>query len=274
MSEVTDMTRGVYRFVYSTSWIEGKRINAVSEGAELLFLRLNLIADDLGNCDGDPEKLRAKALPLRPRIKTATVAKWLDELATVVSPATGRALIQRYTSGGELYLHIDSFKEFQPTRRGRNGKVRVIKKVPEWPGESGDGVTGCVQVHPENPESSKRPHTHSDSHSDSDTHTPQPPGGACPGFERFWEKWPTHHRKEDKAACLRKWKQFGCELLTEAVLDGLDRWIASEDWKKEGGRFISAPHPWLNKRRWSQYPPPAKADAKFGTRTVAMGAHT
>jgi hypothetical protein len=33
----------------------------------------------------------------------------------------------------------------------------------------------------------------------------------------------------------------------------------SEDWTKEGGRYIPGPEPWLNNQRWEACPKPARA---------------
>lgn len=71
-----------------------------------------------------------------------------------------------------------------------------------------------------------------------------------PGFDAFWDAWPKHHRKEERAKCLAKWQQYGLEHRTSEVLQGLDLWKRSQEWDREGGRFIPAPHPWLNKRKW------------------------
>jgi len=38
------------------------------------------------------------------------------------------------------------------------------------------------------------------------------------------------------------------------VLEGLRRWIASEEWQQDGGKFIPSPVTFLRDRRWKDYP--------------------
>ena len=72
-------------------------------------------------------------------------------------------------------------------------------------------------------------------------------------FERFWSAYP---RKEDK------WNAY--KSFNKAVDDGtmnLDMAIASiemykrtEQWRKEGGKYIPLPKTWLNGKRWEDSP--------------------
>lgn len=78
-------------------------------------------------------------------------------------------------------------------------------------------------------------------------------------FERFWQKYP---RDEDRAKAVEQWdllpkdkelmKRFegdGKKLLDEIAL-GLQRHLASEDWKKNVG--IPYAFRWLRDRRWNE----------------------
>jgi hypothetical protein len=53
--------------------------------------------------------------------------------------------------------------------------------------------------------------------------------------------------------------------VTEAMLpeiaDGLTRWMQSDQWKRDDGRYIPSPVKWLRDKRWLDHPP-ASAEAK------------
>lgn len=155
----TDLTRGIYRRVYS-GWIRSHRMNNVSTGAELAFLRMILLADDFGNLPASPETLRLDLFPLR-RVTTAQMGGWLRELSDAKrADGTPAPLISTYRVNGELYIHIEEFEERQPA--GKNG--RRVQRHPVNPGES-----KAIQ---KNPVQSGPPHSedHSEDHSDTQTH--------------------------------------------------------------------------------------------------------
>lgn len=73
----------------------------------------------------------------------------------------------------------------------------------------------------------------------------QPPAAA---FDRFWEAYP---RRQGKEAARKAWaKMRPDEALLEDMLAALERQRASDQWCKDGGRFIPLPATWLNGRRW------------------------
>lgn len=82
---------------------------------------------------------------------------------------------------------------------------------------------------------------------------PKPPETIPEGFNRFWSLYPGP-RKADKGLCLKRWREFGCEQVSEAVLSGLNAWRASHDWTKDGGQYVCQPLRWLRNRRWESPP--------------------
>jgi hypothetical protein len=70
------------------------------------------------------------------------------------------------------------------------------------------------------------------------------------GFNEFWKKWPSHHRKVGKSKCLRIWRKLGLERVVADVLRALERSKASPDWRKDGGAFIPQPVSWLGNTPW------------------------
>ena len=90
MSEdaVTDLTRGVYRRLYS-GFIKGQRINKLSLQAEAWFWRVFAVADDFGNCEAEPELLRASTAGRR-KVTAKQVERPRDH--GVRFPRGGRAM--------------------------------------------------------------------------------------------------------------------------------------------------------------------------------------
>jgi len=68
------------------------------------------------------------------------------------------------------------------------------------------------------------------------------------GFELYWSAYP---RKRHKGAAWKAWKALkpGEALVTE-ILQALEVARSSDDWRRNGGRFIPYPASWLNARGW------------------------
>ncbi len=71
-------------------------------------------------------------------------------------------------------------------------------------------------------------------------------------FEAFWTSYPK------KKSIGRAERAFGKmnpdEQLMEAIMAGIERAKTSEDWLKDGGKFIPYPATWLNARGWEDEP--------------------
>jgi uncharacterized protein YdaU (DUF1376 family) len=80
------------------------------------------------------------------------------------------------------------------------------------------------------------------------------------GFDDFWEAWPSHHRKADRAKCLKYWRAENLHQCAAPVVASVEAWKQSAQWTKDGGEYIPAPLPWLRKRVF-EAPAPAAASA-------------
>lgn len=75
------------------------------------------------------------------------------------------------------------------------------------------------------------------------------PAGQFPAdFSVFWSAYP---RKEGKKAALKAWKKARDKPCLEELLRILEKSARTEQWRKEGGRFIPHPATWLNQGRWA-----------------------
>lgn len=83
------------------------------------------------------------------------------------------------------------------------------------------------------------------SNNPSNPHTPKG-AGSVDGFDEFWSAYPN---KVGKPKALAVWKRLKPDL--PLVLAGLKRWKGSEQWTKDGGRYIPHPTTWLNREGWN-----------------------
>lgn len=83
-----------------------------------------------------------------------------------------------------------------------------------------------------------------------DTASKPTPGAKAPlrGFDVFWLSYPN---KKNKGKAESIWKRIKPNAqLHEAILHGVERAKTSEQWSKDGGKFIPHPATWLNARGW------------------------
>jgi len=96
------------------------------------------------------------------------------------------------------------------------------------------------------------------------THSPPPIGGVvCAGdFEKFWQAYP---KKVGKKAAEAAWKRCRPNKeLQERILIAVVKAKVTEQWAKEGGRYIPNPATWLNQGRWEDEYEPAPRQAHVG----------
>lgn len=230
--KVTDLTRGIYRRIYS-GFPMGKRINEVSIEAEAWFWRFHTMVDDFGSAPADPDSLFRGTAGRRQKVTCENVISWFNECWS-----TG--LLSVYEIDGERFFHIVKFEELQPAgKNGRRvqrypfyqkqyeilpnvfnpGESKIIRVNPrkndlslekqrrcDVSGESGGilnnpGESGCVQSQ----HSDNQLHKHSDNHNQEEILPPV--GGAASGNGEADELEPSR-----KAACAAMDEWSSCAL--------------------------------------------------------------
>lgn len=72
---------------------------------------------------------------------------------------------------------------------------------------------------------------------------------------RFAEFWKAYPKKVGKTSCLKTWKKLKPTAeLFDHIMAALENQKRSEQWKREGGRYIPNPLTWLNQGRWDDEP--------------------
>ena len=87
-------------------------------------------------------------------------------------------------------------------------------------------------------------------------------------FDVFWSAYP---RKVHKADAVKMWERLAPDdHLLDVMLAALEWQVRSDQWTRDGGRFIPHPSTWLNGRRWEdeqQIAPPPTAPIRQTTRS-------
>ena len=146
--------------------VDSDAIGQVTIGAEMLFVRLLLLADDFGRYDGRVSVICRRAFVNRRSVDDAQTAEWLHELAD-------SGLIELYESAGRGFLQILNFR--QRTRQ-------KVSKFPEPPyisqslsGANDGQMTGKRQT------DDGRARTYSESESESESESKNIPLTPCGG---------------------------------------------------------------------------------------------
>lgn len=103
------------------------------------------------------------------------------------------------------------------------------------------------------------------SHSSEPVKEPKPMGtpDATEGFEQFWKFYPKKKSRKDAVKAWAKLKPN--EELRQTLITALGSHCISEDWAKDGGRYIPNAATWLNGERWHDELAPATGKASTFT---------
>lgn len=72
--------------------------------------------------------------------------------------------------------------------------------------------------------------------------------GKANGFDEFWAVYPN---KKDKQKSRQIWDKLAPDAeLKKQIVAAIKQQAKSEEWQKEGGKFIPYPSTWLRNRRW------------------------
>jgi len=74
-------------------------------------------------------------------------------------------------------------------------------------------------------------------------------------FQKFWSAYPN---KKAKGSAEKAWAKIKPDQqLSETIVQAVMKQRASEDWMKDGGKFVPHPATWLNAKRWEDEVKPA-----------------
>lgn len=238
----------------------GTATAGLAEFAQLLFILLVVNADDFGRLDGDAFTAKFACFPTSPRP--------LEDFECALEHLVRAGLVARYLT--EAHKHVVQIQQWERHQSGLNKRTR--SRFPDAPPvragvESGDDPSVCgspgtsgtfmpVQGNSWNlldsagvSASTEQKRTeHPERPSESRVTSAPEVASALDRFETFWKAYPRKMAKEKaRSEFLRL--QVSTEQL-EQMLEAVQNQAASDQWRKEKGRFIPYPATWLNERRW------------------------
>lgn len=214
-----------------------KNLDRVTDFEERLFWRLITTADDFGRFLADPELVRSACFPRRERLP-------LQKLVDALAGLQRNHLITLYSVKDRQYGQFCTFEEHQGKPRSRKSKYPAILDASLH----ADAST-CTQMladvtgHPDtdtDTDSKTNPNSSSlhSSLSSSDSE-----------FEQFWVAYP--RKVGGKKAALKAWGKAKDRPPLPEIVAVIERAKQTEQWKKDGGRFIPYPATWINKGMWA-----------------------
>ena len=67
-------------------------------------------------------------------------------------------------------------------------------------------------------------------------------------FNDFWEVYP---RKQAKGEAEMEWGQIDMdESLFQTIMEAVEKWKTSDDWKENDGKYVPYPSKWLKRKGW------------------------
>lgn len=203
---------------------------SLSDGAERLFWRLTVSADDHGRFDAHPVTVKAKCFPtLVDTLKTSKVCAWLTELSI------DHCIF--YTVDGRAYGQFRKWAEYQRT-------YNLKSKFPEPPADCGKLPEPPALIRESISENRESRIDIRDTVNADD-------------FARVWEVYPNHAGKEKAEQAWRKPHNKVPSL--EAVLISIEQHKKTEQWQRG---IIPHLATWLNQKRWRDEVQPAKPQAR------------
>ncbi len=244
----------------------------------LLFIGLWCIADREGRLQDRPRRIK-KALLGYDDVDADGVDKMLQALHDA-------GFIYRYTVDGEQYIHVVNFSKHQnPHIKEKPSEIPPPPSeslTVEMAGGAGSEKPVHHSTTPDDTEDEQSTIQAPDLHQ---TNTEQaapitvnlspytgnlspttgnPQGGETEGpggkpsepkkpilerrFEEFWKAYP---KKVGKKAAESSWKKIKPDAeLHDRIMTAIGRARVTEQWQREGGRYIPNPATWLNQGRW------------------------
>lgn len=105
-------------------YTDSEAVNALSSGAEILFVRLMMKADDYGKFHANPKLIRASLFPLKKAVSLKQISSWLDELSS-------GGLIFLYTNQEKHFLKIKNFGQRLRSMKSKYPDPEYIKPENE-----------------------------------------------------------------------------------------------------------------------------------------------
>ena len=209
-----------------------EEIDKLSAFQETVFYRLIVNCDDFGRADARPKLLASKLFPLKD-IRAAQIEDALRAL-------TSAELVITYTVGGKPFLQMKTWDRHQQVRNKvskfpspEDADCKQLQSIDSNCNQMIANVP-VIQSNPIQSESNPNPN-------------PMHAGAGGEAFDRFWSAYPKKVGKQDAARAFRK---VYSKVSVEDMIAAVEWQKRSDQWTRDGGRYIPNPSTWLNQGRW------------------------
>lgn len=209
----------------------------LGEFTQTLYMLLVTTTDDYGRQAGDAFTVKHAVFPTSPRLEA--------EFDAALNAMHNAGLVIRYEADGRQVLQIVEFGKGQP-----NLHKRSPSHFPEFSGELPEKPSQLKGIELKRTELNSTALRAVD-----DT------------FTAFWFAYP---RKKSRSDAEKAWRKLApSPELSQRIQDAIAAQRGSDDWTKDGGKYIPYPASWLNAKRWEDEQGPPSV-AVVGTRTAAL----
>ena len=210
-------------------------IDSLSWFEEVVFYRLLVTADDYGCMDGRPVVVCNQLFPTKENVTVKSIA-------TALSKLEAEGLIRRYSNEGHPYIYVCKWDKHQ----------RVRNKVRRFPSPddsaSVDLTADCCQLSADCCQLSADCGRESNPNPNPNPNPKRAREDLDKSFDLFWKAYP---RKDSKKEARQKWDRIAPDPpLVEKILADIARKKQTEQWRKDGGKYIPMPSTYLNQERW------------------------
>ena len=236
------------RRMLSKSISTSRRVNLLDDFEKLLFTWMIPHSDDFGRLDGDPEIVKAIAMPLSKK-NPKEFEKALGKIAEA-------GLIGWYETDHQCVIEVFQFDQHQVNLHKRTASRFPdfrddSKAFPEFLGESGSDPRVSGKVRHNRTELNR---TEPKGTEPNCAQRSALSGEGCERFEKFWSAYP---KKKSKGTAENAWvKLRPSEQLLATMLATIERATTSVEWTRDNGQYIPHPASWLNAKGWEdEYTP-------------------
>lgn len=129
-------------------WTDSEPVNELDDGAEVLFVRLMMKADDYGRFSANPKLIRSLCFPLRDGIRESDISRRLSECEAAgliaIYEAKGKPILQIVKFGQRLRQRTAKYAEPPP-----EVSRRIAELCGECPQVAASGGLNGTRIEPE-----------------------------------------------------------------------------------------------------------------------------
>jgi hypothetical protein len=221
--------------MFSKSIIQSDEFLSMGSGAQMLYMHLALVADDDGFVS-NPKSIMKMLGTAEDEMRVLIARRYVLAFET----GTGVIVIRHWRMHN--YLRSDRYKETDHTAEKSmlsiDSKGRYDRKEDQSGIPSGNQVA-TIGIPTGNPGKVRLVKGR----------TPLPPTGEL--GERWADFWAAYPRRDAKAPARKSFEKISPdEDLFGVMMAGLEKQKQSEQWTRDGGKFIPYAATWLNQKRW------------------------